>query len=136
MHPNPECIYEKEGVKVAEDEEDCFEEYKLKGLIKQSAIFECPGLDHNKMTPAILSTVFDSINYENKYNVTVIPDGVIVHIQATRCDGKIECWNGEDEEMCGFNTFVTFGAGKGPFIYKVCFKKTVTHLLLYTIANV
>ena len=35
----------------------------------------------------------------------------MVNIIGTRCDGKIECWNGEDEEMCGFNTFVTFGAG-------------------------
>ena len=120
MHPNPECIYEKEGVKVAEDEEDCFEEYKLKGLIKESAAFECTSPDHNKMSPAILSTVFNlSIgNFgDYVYNVTVIPDGVIVMIKGTRCDGKIDCWNGEDEDMCGFNTFVTFGAGNWPHFH-------------------
>ena len=114
MHPSPECMYEKEGVMVSEDEEGCFEEYKFKGLIKQSATYECPSLDHNKMSLAILSTVYNfSIgnfgNYE--YNVTVIPAGLVVNILGTRCDEKIDCWNGEDENMCGFNTFVTFGAG-------------------------
>ena len=58
MHPNPECIYEKNGVLVSEDEEDCFDEYKLKGLIKESATFECPSPDHNKISKAILSTVY------------------------------------------------------------------------------
>ena len=110
MHPNPECIYEKNGVLVSEDEEDCFEEYKLKGLIKESASFECTSPDHNKMSPAIISTVYIG-GYVYEQNVTVIPDGVVVNILGTRCDGKIDCWNGEDEYMCGFNTFVTFGAG-------------------------
>ena len=117
MHPNPECIYEKGGVMVSEDEEDCLEEYKRKGLIENSATFECPSPDHNKMSPKILSTVYNySCDYscDYYYNVTVIPDGVVVNIQATRCDGNIECWNGEDEEMCGLNTFVTFGAGNLP----------------------
>ena len=58
MHPNPECIYEKDGVMMSDDEEDCLEEYKLKGLIKQSAAFGCPSLDHNKISPAVLSTVY------------------------------------------------------------------------------
>ena len=116
MHPHTECIYEKDGVMMSEDEEDCIEEYKLKGLIKKSAKFECLSLEHNKMSPAILSTVYnfslgnwgDSL-YE--YDVTVIPDGVTVLMQGTRCDGILDCWNGEDENLCGFNTFVTFGAG-------------------------
>ena len=114
MHPNPECIYEKDGVMMSDDEEDCFEEYKIKGLIKKSATFECPSPDHNKLSPAILSTVWnlnDYGNWNNEYNVTVIPNGVVVLIKGTRCDGIIDCWNGEDEDMCGFNTFVTFGAG-------------------------
>ena len=122
MHPNPVCIYEKGGVMVSEDEEECLEEYKLKGLIKESANFDCPSPDHNKMSPAILSTVYnfslgnwgDSL-YE--YDVTVIPDGVTVLIKGTRCDGIIDCWNGEDEDMCGFNTFVTFGAGNLPHFH-------------------
>ena len=122
MHPNPECIYEKDGVLVSEDEEDCFEEYKLKGLIKESATFECLSLDHNKMSPAIISTIYNiTIEQDNLqfYNTTIIPDGVVVNIQGTRCDGIIECWNGEDEENCGFNSFVTFGAGnltQGPLL--------------------
>ena len=111
LHPNPECIYEKDGVLMSEDEEGCLETYKLKGLIKQSAYFECPSPDHNKMSPAILSTVYNWIIYDYVFNVTVIPDGVIVMIEGTRCDGTIDCWNGEDEDMCGFNTFETFGAG-------------------------
>ena len=59
LHPNPECIYEKGGIMVSEDEEECLEEYKLRGLIQKSAAFECPSLDHNKMSPAIQSTVSD-----------------------------------------------------------------------------
>ena len=58
MHPNPECIYEKDGVMMSEDEQDCLEEYKLKGLIDKSAAFECTSPDHNKMSKAIISTVF------------------------------------------------------------------------------
>ena len=114
MHPHPECIYEKDGVMVSEDEEECFEEYKLKRLIDKSATFECTSPDHNKMSPAILSTKWNYSFGFLEYNATVIPEGIVVIIQATRCDGKIECWNGEDEEMCGFNTFVTFGAGNLP----------------------
>ena len=58
MHPNPECIYEKDGVKMSEDEEECLEEYKLKGLVDKSAFFECPSPDHNKMSPPILALVY------------------------------------------------------------------------------
>ena len=110
------CIYEKDGDMVSEDEEDCFEEYKLKGLIKESANFDCPSPDHNKMSPAIQSTVSHSI-FDYEFNVTVIPYGVTVLIKGTRCDGIIDCWNGEDEDMCGFNTFVTFGAGDLPHFH-------------------
>ena len=120
MHPNPECIYEKDGVMMSEDEEDCLEEYKLKGLVKESASFECTSPDHNKISPAIHvdTCITNPVNhYKCEYNVTVIPEGVVVNIQATRCDGKIECWNGEDEDRCGFNTFLTFGTGNLPNFY-------------------
>ena len=99
---------------MSEDEDDCLEEYKLKGLIKKSAEFDCPSPDHNKMSPAILSTVYNWDIHFFEFNITVIPDGVLVNIKGTRCDGIIDCWNGEDEEMCGFSTFVTFGAGNLP----------------------
>ena len=104
---------------MSEDEEDCFKEYKLKGLIKQSADFECPSPDHNKMSLAILSNVYNWINHVTEHNVTVIPAGVLVMIKGTRCDGTIDCWNGEDEDMCGFNTFVTFGAGNLPLFTNI-----------------
>ena len=137
MHPNPECIYERDGVMMSDDEEDCFEEYKLKGLIKESASFECPSPDHNKMSPAIVSTVnchgiCNTTNYrQTVYNITVIPNGVIVMIKGTRCDGIIDCWNGEDEDMCGFNTLVTFGAGNLPHFYR-CAKYYTIYIHQYT----
>ena len=105
---------------MSDDEEDCFEEYKIKGLIKKSATFECPSPDHNKLSPAILSTVWNVTDYGvwyYEYNATVIPNGVLVLIKGTRCDGTIDCWDGKDEDMCGFNTFVTFGAGNLPNFY-------------------
>ena len=37
LRPHPKCIYENEGDMIAEDEEGCEEEYKIKGLIPQSA---------------------------------------------------------------------------------------------------
>ena len=120
MHPNPECLYEKDGVIVSEDEEECFGEYKRKGLLKKSAAFVCPSPDHNKMSPAVLATTGTyNINsgYEYEYNVTVIPAGVIVYIKGTRCDGKIDCLNGLDEDNCGFNTFLTFGTGNLPLFH-------------------
>ena len=66
------------------------------------------------MSSSVLSTIYNQSLGEDGdwvFNRTIIPAGVVVLIQATRCDGKIECWNGMDEEMCGFNTFVTFGTG-------------------------
>ena len=57
LHPHPDCIYEKDGVKVAEDEEGCFTEYKRKGLIQNSANFICQSRLHNKESKAVLSTV-------------------------------------------------------------------------------
>ena len=54
------------------------------------------------MSPAILSTVFNfsivNVGDSYEYNVTVIPDGVTVLIKGTRCDGIIDCWNGEAKQ--------------------------------------
>ena len=35
MHPNPECLYRDKdtGKMVAEDEENCLDEYKIKGTV-------------------------------------------------------------------------------------------------------
>ena len=57
LHPHPDCIYEKDGVRVAEDEEGCFDEYKRKGLIQESANFICKSQIHNEQTKAVLSIV-------------------------------------------------------------------------------
>ena len=100
LHPNPECIYEKNGIMVAEDEEECLDEYKRKGLLARSASLKCQSPYHNSLTPAIFSYVFDS-NSWNILNMTVIPSGTIVQIVSTRCDGYYECFNNEDEYKCG-----------------------------------
>ena len=57
LHPHPDCIYEKNGHFVAEDEEDCLDEYKSKGLVTKSANFECTSAVHNSDTIAIQSSV-------------------------------------------------------------------------------
>ena len=57
LHPHPDCIYEKDGMRVAEDEEGCLTEYKRKGLIQKSANFVCQSRIHNNQSKAIFSTV-------------------------------------------------------------------------------
>ena len=81
-------------------------------FVPQSASLECESLSHNQMSAPIIQN--DIWNFtHNRYinNATVLVGKVIVMTQGTRCDGIIDCWNGEDEDMCGFNTFETFGAG-------------------------
>ena len=57
LHPHPDCIYEKNGVRLAEDEEGCFSEYKRKGLIQDSANFICQHEFHNQQSEPVLSNV-------------------------------------------------------------------------------
>ena len=57
LHPHPDCIYEKDGVRIAEDEEGCFDEYKRKGLIEYSANLICQSRLHNKLSDPVLSIV-------------------------------------------------------------------------------
>ena len=91
---------------VAEDEEGCFDEYKRKGLIANSANFVCQSLSHNIEVPPILSDVST-----DEFNVIVIPGGTRVDILATRCNGVSECWNNEDEESCGLGQWGTTSIG-------------------------
>ena len=35
QHPHPSCVYEKDGMKYAEDEDNCTSEYKKKGFVPQ-----------------------------------------------------------------------------------------------------
>ena len=126
MHPNPACIYWKdESKRVAEDEEDCIEEYKKKHLVARSANFKCESLIHNRDSPPFNSTIWNQTHFDTTQNftgsfknATVIPRGTIVYIMATRCDGVPECRNGSDEKGCGFNKFVTVLLGK----FKHCCK--------------
>ena len=69
-----------EGSDIGEDEVDCNEEYKKKGLVPRKATFCCQSRHHNA----------DSVNAN-------ISRGV-VYIHAVFQDGNPECWNGEDEE--------------------------------------
>ena len=102
---------------MAEDEADCFDEYKRKGLVSKSANLICQSPVHNVMSPSIWSLAFNvtAWNINNAfefYNFTVFPSGIIVEILATCCDGLPECWNGEDEEYCGSAMFITVLIGK------------------------
>ena len=113
MHPNYECIYDRDGIMVAEDEEECFDEYKRKGLIGKTANVICSSQDHNIESPAvILDIYYESFYKKTIYNVTVIPRGTTVQILGVRCDGISNCWNGIDEDFCGFTSFETVGIGK------------------------
>ena len=111
LHPHPECIYEKDGIMVAEDEEGCIDEYKRKGLVAKTANFICSSPDHNIVSPSVISNIYDDNHV--KYNVTVIPSGTTVPIVVVRCDGIDNCWDGIDEKsFCGFTSFQTVGIGK------------------------
>ena len=110
LHPNPECVYEKDGIMVAEDEEGCFDEYQRKGLVSKSAKTICPSPDHNKMSPTVTSTTCE--RFQCYFNVTLIPSGTTVQILGVRCDGFLTCWDGYDEIFCGFNAFYTAAIGK------------------------
>ena len=58
LHPHPDCIYEKDGLRVAEDEEGCLTEYKRKDFIQESANFVCQSRAHNQQSEPVLSNVF------------------------------------------------------------------------------
>ena len=69
-----------EGSDTAEDELDCEQEYKKKGLVPKKATFRCQSLHHNE----------DSVRADRSTGV--------VWIMAVPLDGVLECWRGEDEE--------------------------------------
>ena len=111
LHPNPECIYEKDGIMVAEDEEGCFEEYRRKGLVANTANVICSSPDHNTESPAVISNIYDGVFII--HNATIIPNGTTVQIPGVKCDGIFNCWDGIDEKLsCGFTSFQTVGIGK------------------------
>ena len=96
---------------IAEDEENCLEEYKKKSLIPQTANFQCISPIHNSNSSAILSTVFNFTTRKSEYDVPVIGSGTMVRMWGTRCDGNIDCWKSIDETDCGWSTFQTVFVG-------------------------
>ena len=70
----------RKGSDVAEDEYDCDEEYKRKGLVPKKGTFRCQSLHHNE----------DSV----KANLS----RGVVYIHAVLQDNNTECWNEEDEK--------------------------------------
>ena len=96
------------GENVAEDEEDCFKEYKRKNLVEESANFICQSPDHNNMSKAIGGKYF---NHETSY-ISLIPNGTKVQVLSTRCNGIPECWNNEDEDKCNPNSTEAIFSGK------------------------
>jgi hypothetical protein len=89
---------------VAEDEENCNEEYINKGLVSRTVNMECISPIHNADSPAIRNYPYNFTEYMKKYNwliqLQLIPKGTIIHTLATKCDGHKECWRGLDEVDC------------------------------------
>ena len=110
LHPHPACTYLNEkGETVAEDEENCNEEYVNKGLVPRTINMKCISPLHNIDSPAIRNYLYNPTEEKNKSQWTamksnnwllhlqVIPTGTIIHTLATKCDGHKECWKGKDE---------------------------------------
>ena len=82
--------------------------------------FECHSPLHNKNSSSVISSALNwttfiaagRSNIEEHYQkITVIPQGVIVSILGTRCDGIPDCWNKVDEDNCGYSQLKTFLMG-------------------------
>ena len=111
MNPNPACIYKNdEGKMMAEDEENCLDDYVSKGLISNSATYQCQSKSNNEKSLPVMSTVWN-LTIHDFMNQTVIAQGTIVNIRATRCDGIVECMGGSDEKDCGMQVDETILAG-------------------------
>jgi hypothetical protein len=114
----------KDGKNVAEDEEGCFEEYRRKNFVDESANFICQSQIHNIMSKAI--TIYNETEYNRSTGrrapilsslVTVIPNGTTVQVLSTRCNGIPECWNNEDEYKCNPNSTETIFTGKSILLF-------------------
>ena len=64
QHPHPNCIYRNEkGQLIAEDEENCLDDYISKGLVDKTANFRCQSATHNSKSPPVVSTVFNDSRF-------------------------------------------------------------------------
>ena len=81
-----------------EDEVDCFEEYKEKGLTPKDATQQCQSIDHNE----------ESV----KANLSL----AIVMIEAVPCDGNPTCWKNADESFCDNDLLTIWIPGRNLFV--------------------
>ena len=66
LHPHSSCTYKNEkGETVAEDEENCKEEYINKGLVPRTVNMECISPIHNMESPA-MKNYPDNLTEEEK----------------------------------------------------------------------
>ena len=114
LRPHPDCVYENDDV--AEDEVGCFEEYKRKGLVPRSANYVCQSQDHNINSSAIYGPFWSGTSRSVNNTALLLRSGIIVQTLATRCDGLEECFNGEDEKGCGFDTLQVAWIGEYYFL--------------------
>ena len=101
--------HEKEET-VAEDEENCNEEYINKGLVPRTVNMQCISPIHNINSSAISNYPYNLAEEKNQrwwtelkkenwlLQFQLIPKGTIIHTLATKCDGHKECWQGKDED--------------------------------------
>ena len=73
--------------------------------------FECHSPLHNADSANVTAHVLVNWNPREYQNLIVIPQGVIVSILGTRCDGIPDCWNKVDEYKCGYSQLITFLIG-------------------------
>ena len=107
QHPHPDCIYRNEiGQLIAEDEENCIDDYISKGLVDKTANLRCQSAMHNSKSPPVRSTIFNEAkdcsaggcHYEQ--DQVVINKGTLVYTKATKCNNVLECMDGQDENGC------------------------------------
>ena len=125
LHPHPACTFKNEnGEMVAEDEENCSDIYKEKGLVSKSSNYECISPIFNNDSATTLFKEWKDKGYSPEYyglNLATFGKGTLVRILATKCDGHEECWNGTDEADCGLSAIKTIFIGKLLLIDSTCY---------------
>ena len=120
QHPHPDCIYRNdEGQLIAEDEENCMDDYISKGLVEKTANLRCQSATHNSKSPPVMSTVFNYSSAKYEYGKVVINKSTIVYTKATKCNNVLECMDGQDENGCNNTILDTIFIGNKCIMYIV-----------------